>query len=206
MAVRDDMIRRAFPNGAQMPGPISGYGGGTFNMDGTQATPQAPAGMFGARKKRSGLRQAAGYFADFAAGLAGREGPYAAMLQRERQSADQEAQYQRQRADAYADWQKKQEWERANPNEASLQYFDDNAGNRYAYNPATGEQRLIFTDPNDKMFIQDGQLVTVPNVVRQGAQPAGEQRKSIGGKNYVKRGNDWFEEGGASNGAGNFLR
>lgn len=115
MAVRDDMIRRAFPNGAQMPGPISGYGGGTFNMDGTQATPQAPAGMFGARKKRSGLRQAAGYFADFAAGLAGREGPYAAMLQRERQSADQEAQYQRQRADAYADWQKKQEWERANP-------------------------------------------------------------------------------------------
>lgn len=45
-----------------MPGPISGYGGGTFNMDGTQATPVGgfmPTGDFGQRPQ--GIDQAAAY-------------------------------------------------------------------------------------------------------------------------------------------------
>lgn len=45
-----------------MLGPISGYGGGTFNMDGTQATPVggfSPAGDFGDRPQ--GIDQAAAY-------------------------------------------------------------------------------------------------------------------------------------------------
>lgn len=33
---------------------------------------------------------------------------------------------------------------------------------------------------------------------------AGEERKSVGGRNFVKRGGQWFEETGASNGAGGF--
>lgn len=32
----------------------------------------------------------------------------------------------------------------------------------------------------------------------------GEERKSVAGRNFVKRGGQWFEETGASNGAGNF--
>lgn len=164
--------------------------------------PQAPAQQPTQPKKRSTGRRIAGYFADFAAGLAGQQGPYAAMLQREQAQRDQEAQYQRQRADQFADWERRQRWEMANkPSDASLQYFDDNAGNRYSYNPATGERRLIFTDPNDKVFVQDGQLVTVPNVVRTGPS---EQRQTIAGKTYVKRGNDWFEEGGPASAPGNF--
>lgn len=47
-----------------LPGPISGYGGGTFNMDGTQATPVdtqpfIPTGDFGPRP--AGIDQAAAY-------------------------------------------------------------------------------------------------------------------------------------------------
>lgn len=61
---------------------------------------------------------------------------------------------------------KQWEWQNKPQDPASLQYFDDNAGNRYSYNPATGQQQLIFTDPNDKMFVQDDQLITVPNRVR----------------------------------------
>lgn len=121
-----------------------------------------------------------------------------------------EAQAQRdasQREASWQDWVKRETWKRDNPEpkEPSLQYFDDNAGNRYSYNPMTGEQKLIFTDPNDKMFVQDGQLITVPNVVRQPSQ-AGEDRRTVNGKSYVKRGNDWFEESGASNGVGSFPR
>lgn len=52
------------------------------------------------------------------------------------------------------------------PQSQSPYRFEDNAGNVYERDPATGENKLIFTDPNDKMFMQDGQLVTVPNRVR----------------------------------------
>lgn len=94
--VREQMIGRAFGKAPASPAPTGMFGGG-------------------GQKKRGTARRIAGYLADFTAGLAGQQGPYGAMLAREQQSADEEAQYQRQRADAYADWQKKQEWERANP-------------------------------------------------------------------------------------------
>ena len=35
----------AVAGGLQMPGPIGGFGGGTYNLDGTQATPALPAPM-----------------------------------------------------------------------------------------------------------------------------------------------------------------
>lgn len=109
--IRDQMARKNIP---AMPGDISGYGGGTFNVDGSQATPvQSPqGGMFG-RPKRKTSQRVAGYIADALAGLAGQQGPYGMMLADENAQAEQEAAYQRQRADEYADWQKRQEYEAA---------------------------------------------------------------------------------------------
>jgi hypothetical protein len=80
-----------------------------------QAAPtmgQPTGGVFG-RPKRKTAQRVAGYLADALAGLAGQQGPYAAMLRDENALADQEAAYQRQRADQYADWQRRQEYEAA---------------------------------------------------------------------------------------------
>jgi hypothetical protein len=110
--VRQQIIRRNVP-GATM----GGFGGGTFDMSGhrlpepQQAPQSAP--------KRNTSQRIAGYIADALAGLAGREGPYAQQLAYEQRVRDQESTYQRRRADEYADWQKQQEWERANPKPSS---------------------------------------------------------------------------------------
>lgn len=56
-----------------------------------------------------------GVLADGLAGAAGQPGQYAAGLRREKELKRQDSLYQRQRADQMADWQAKQEWERANP-------------------------------------------------------------------------------------------
>ena len=43
-----------------------------------------------------------------------------------------------------------------------------------------------------------------PGGAQAGAPAGGEERKSVGGRSFVKRGGQWFEETGASNGAGTF--
>ena len=158
--------------GMPMAGQTPGFGDGVREQMqgapmGLAAPEQAPEQP--ARQGRSTAQRVAGYFADAAAGFAGQQGPYAAQLQQERQREQQLADMQRQRAEKFADWQKQYDYERANPaaSAANLQYFDDNAGNRYAYDPATGTKSLIFTDPNDKIYMQDGQMIRVPNAVRQ---------------------------------------
>lgn len=58
------------------------------------------------------------------------------------------------------------------------------------FNPQTGQfTPVIAPNPGDQQF---------------GATAAGEERKSVGGRSFVKRGGQWFEETGASNGAGTF--
>ena len=70
--------------GLTMPGPIGGFGGGTFNMDGTQATgdvhnyAQAPAQP---PKKHGGLGRTIGRIGDVLAVLGGREPVYGPMQQ-----------------------------------------------------------------------------------------------------------------------------
>lgn len=159
--------------GAPSVGATPGYGDGMIEqMRGAPMGMGAPEQAAQQPQGRSTGQRIAGYFADVTAGLAGQQGPYAAQLQQERDREQKLADAQRQRAEQFTDWKQREQWSLENkPQDTqNTQYFDDNAGNRYAYDPATGSQRLIFTDPNDKQFIQDGQLVTVPNVVRQGQQ------------------------------------
>lgn len=107
-----------------------------------------------------------GIGADFLAGLAGTGPVYAPMAERQREREGQEAAYQRRRADDYADFERKERFKMANPDPGNPYRFEDNAGNVYERDPVTGQNRLIFTDPNDKVFMQDGQMITVPNRVR----------------------------------------
>jgi hypothetical protein len=90
---RDQLIRKHLGGGLQQqPQPV----------------PQQP-------QKRGTARRIAGYLSDALAGLAGREGPYAAMLGYERQLQDRAALDQQQRAAEYADFVRRHEYERANP-------------------------------------------------------------------------------------------
>jgi hypothetical protein len=70
-------------------------------------------------------------------------------------------------------------WRDQHENPTQPYRFEDNAGNVYERDPTTGENRLIFTDPNDKIFMQDGQMVTVPNRVRAGGAPVAPPPEAI---------------------------
>ena len=125
---------------------------------------QPKPGFFGQGGVGRGI---AGSIGDVLMQYAGMQPIYGPGIQAEQQRAEQA----RERADSrlYDEntWMAHEKWKRDNPGPESLQYFDDNAGNRYSYNAATGEQKPIFIDPNDKTYMDNGQLVTVPNVVRQ---------------------------------------
>lgn len=71
------------------------------------------------------------------------------------------------RESEFQDWRRKETWKRDNPEE-TYGTFQDNAGNQWRYNKRTGqaETKPMFVDPNDRQFVVDGQMVTVPNAVR----------------------------------------
>lgn len=86
--------------GVSLPGPIGGYGGGTWNVDGTQATPVQQAGpsldttnadladLLGLRpKKREGWQNVLGTIFDVMASVGGQKPQYWSGI------ADEKAQY-----------------------------------------------------------------------------------------------------------------
>lgn len=127
-------------------------------------------------------------------------------LQQQRAESEAKAQQaQAERETKFTDWQRQYDYQRANPTASAAQpyRFEDNAGNVYERDAATGQNRLIFTDPNDKTYIQDGQLVKVTNVVRQG-QAAPSQTPTVLGRELPQ---GWTVQGGpASQAPGNFRR
>lgn len=93
-----------------------------------QAMPQMPTAQpqqAAQPQKRDGLRHAAGIFADFAAGLAGQQAPYAAQMAERRASEERDAQYQRQRTDQANEWTRQQEWQRDNAGPANNDTIND---------------------------------------------------------------------------------
>lgn len=86
-------------------------------------------------------------------------------------------------------------------------YFDDNAGNRWRQNSRTGEvdPNPSFIDRNPRQFIQDGQLITVPNSYA-GGQPQQQQDQQRPFTFEMYRGavnglgqqgaNDWLQRNG----------
>lgn len=183
-------------NKARRPYDTPGIGGGLpgaidpANMDfGMQGQiPRANIGMDQPAAKPSFMGQGgagraiAGTIGDTLMQYNGMDPIYAPQQAAQQQQALQAQQAQAERQNKRDDWRWQFDYTQANKakDPASLQYFDDNAGNRYSYNPATGEQSLIFTDPNDRTYLQDGQLVTVPNVVRQGQAGNALPTKPVG--------------------------
>lgn len=104
-------VPRGMIDNMPMPGPITGFGGGTFNIDGTQATPQAP--QMGVPRKRK--TNWGGIAADFLAGLAGQPGPYLQMRQHQQKIEEEEARAQRDRAADQATWLNREQWQRDHP-------------------------------------------------------------------------------------------
>lgn len=102
-------------------------------------------------------RNIAGHLGDALLQMAKMDPIYQPQMQRQ-----QEMRYLEQRDAAkrqldMADFRTKEDYRRAHPDP---DYFDDNAGNRWTVNPTTGERKLVFRDPNQKMIPQK---VTGPN-------------------------------------------
>lgn len=159
------------PDLPPMPGVISGYGGGTFNMDGTQATPvnrggfdvpidggppmpeaaaeQAPksGGFFGQGGVGRGI---AGSIGDYLQQANGFEPTFApAMAQRRQMEFLQKRQEQSRETD-WADYVRKQEYERANPAPTQPHYWETNDGSLGSIGP-DGKPQVIYKDPTPKV-------------------------------------------------------
>lgn len=92
-------------------------------------------------------RTIAGSVGDALLQLGGAQPIFAPAMQEQRR-------YQMQEANRLRDFQNQRDlidYKRQNP---EPDYFDDNAGNRWSINPATGERKLIFRDPNAKRIPQ----------------------------------------------------
>lgn len=187
-AVRDQMVARAF--GANNP-----------------AQPQQP-------EKRPGLgtRLLGEGWAEKVAALGGmiRGDPNAvpdfhSSQQHRADQAERLRQASLERDTDWQDWVRRQEYERANPKPSTAQphRWEDNAGNVWQLG-ASGQPERIFTDTIPRMYVQGDRAVQIPNPFASGGEAIGEDRKAIGGKSYVKRGGEWFEEGASSNAGGTF--
>lgn len=109
-------------------------------------------------------------------GLEASYGP-SMMLQRQQQLAAQRQQQDREYD--WQDWQRKQEWERANPKPSTAQPYrwEDNAGNVWEYGQ-DGQPKRIFTDTVPKYYIQGDQALQIPNPYA--TQGASQNRPKIG--------------------------
>ena len=133
-----------------------------------------------------------GVLADTLAGAAGREGPYAAQMQAQRQQEAAAQQAQAQREASMQDWRTKFDYERANPAPKDPYRFEDNAGNVWQMGP-DGQPQRIFTDQAPKQYMFNGGMVNVPNPYAQGAGPAAPPTFTA---------DDWNNAGGVSGNAG----
>lgn len=144
--------------GGRRPYGTPGIGDGI----GVEAMGTAPPGNPGAQASPKRKVNWGGVAADFLAGLAGREGPYLAMLEHQRKLDDEEAKYNRRRQDENADWQARERFKLENaPDE--FDYIDDNAGNRIKINKRTGESSVVYVDRVPKFYVQGDQAVQIPN-------------------------------------------
>lgn len=190
------MIKGLF--GKRMPGPISGYGGGTFDLDGRQVTPvsmpqdmtmrdganlSAPmpersGGFFG----KGGMgRTIAGTIGDALLQQSGLQPVFGPQMQFQQQMAFRQAEEQRRRAADLADFRTQMQirQEFAEPEKPQAPRFEqDNAGNVWALDPMTGRplgDRPVFVDQNERFINQNGAILRVPNRFATGAQPQGGQ-------------------------------
>lgn len=145
----------ALPNGLMQQKPRGIFGGSV------RPSPMVPTATAEPQKKGFDWQKLIGVLGDSLSIAGGGQAQYVPNLLERRQLQDArqyaEQTYQRRRGDTLADQRSLLEYKRANPDP---DYFDDNAGNRWTVNPTTGERKLVFRDPNQKMIPQK---VTGPN-------------------------------------------
>lgn len=139
------------------------------------AAGQDPAQTPPAYQRPSTLQNIVGSIGDALATWGGGQAIYGPQQAAMRQAALQEAQRQRERGENYADWERKEQWQRANPKPTAPHYFESNDGDQYSIGPDGKPQRL-FDDPDTKIEYQwvrnpDGTMSGIP-IPRGGATPA----------------------------------
>lgn len=150
-----------------LPGDQPDYGMGDFPLGGRPgAQPQKRPGL-GTRLLGEGW---AGKVGALGALLQGDTGAVSDYHEQQRLPLLQQAQ----RETEFADWQRRKQWERDNPMPSTADPYrtEDNAGNVWEMG-ADGQFKPVFVDPNDRTFLQDGQMITVPNRVRAQQQTGG---------------------------------
>ena len=125
----------------------------------------------------------------------------------QQQAAAQAAAEQRKRAESLADYGARKEIDQQYAAPEGPKTYEDNSGNRWAYDPATGQtigDQPIWVDPTEKIIYQDGMQIRVPNPYRGGGAAAQPQIApgTVDGGYRFKGGdpadrNNWEAEGGA---------
>lgn len=185
-----------------LPGPISGFGGGTFNMDGSVATPntrlegdmQPIDPVQSAKPKKKGILS--GFFgSDFsdraarAAAIIDGDWGAAANITENARNHMRETQRMQSTGQALAGMNITPEQRRILANNPDLAeryilksmepqgpeygYTQDNAGNMWQYDKRTGKfaDQPSFIDRAPKQYLQDGQVINVPNPFNQPRAP-----------------------------------
>lgn len=153
------------------PPPNQRKRGVQFNM--------GEAGFENAAPKQDKTKRIIGIIGDTLLGLGGQPGVYGPMME-ERRAMEQRLRAQRQLAEQQrqwenADWMSRKKWEMANkPPEWG--YEQDNAGNVHRYDKQSGvfDPKPVFIDPNPQIYMQDGQVVRVPNMYSPSGPKPGE--------------------------------
>jgi hypothetical protein len=192
-----------------MPGMMTGFGGGTFDMDGTQVTPASMPQQETAHQGLSPAQRlvanppplkegmdwkgiALGALGGAADGAAQHFGMAPMIAIGQQQRAAMQAQAQRDQAMRIAgleDYRTKKgiDAEFAKPEGLEVGLFEDNAGNRHRYDKRTGmllDENPVFTDPNEKFIFENGAMMRVPNQFRQNrpvSQSDWDSAKPMGG-------------------------
>ena len=138
----------------------------------------------------------------------------------QQQAMAQAAAEQRRRAEALADYGTRKEIDQQYAAPEGPKTYEDNSGNRWAYDPATGQtigDKPIWVDPTEKVIYQDGMQIRVPNPYRSGGAPAGGDIPAVTDEasyNALPAGAQFRDDqgnirtksgGGASNSTGGFL-
>ncbi len=177
-------IRRRKPGlfGSTAPSPTPGIGDDVERQRGGTIE-QMPAGLgmqLSQPKRRSILPYAFAAIEDTLSRQMGYQPQGVARLnemqQMQQRQAAQMAAEQRKRSTELADWKWKQDYTNANKPPEGPSTYEDNAGNRWIYDPATGRtigDKPVWVDPTERVIYQDGMQIRVPNPYRSGGSSAG---------------------------------
>lgn len=148
-------------------------------------------------KPRGTGRRIAGYLADFLAGMNGQSGPYASILQQEREAEERQRMFEQQRRAGFDDFVQRKTWERDNmPSQSSPHYWETNDGSLGMVGP-DGKPQILYKDPTPKTdWIQVKDPVT--GAISIVAKPIGGALPTFTAEDWDKAG------GGTGNGVGGF--